>query len=62
MAKVFGDYFTMQQALADDNIQLATGSAKKASDALKAVDMKLLSGQDHDKWMKFSTELESTLS
>jgi Cu(I)/Ag(I) efflux system membrane fusion protein len=62
LAKVFGDYFTMQQALADDNIQLATGSAKKASDALKAVDMKLLSGQDHDKWMKFSTELESTLS
>ena len=62
LAKVFGNYFTMQQALADDKIQLATESAKKASDALKAVDMKLLSGQDHDKWMKFSTELESTLS
>ena len=62
LAKVFENYFAMQRALADDNIQSATGSAKEASDALKAVDMKLLSGQDHDKWMKFSAELESTLS
>ncbi len=62
LAKVFENYFAMQQALADDNIQLATESAKKVSDALKAVGMKLLSGQDHDKWMKFSAELESTLS
>jgi len=61
LAKVFENYFAMQQALADDNIQLATESAKKASNALKAVDMKLLSGQVHDKWMKFSAELESTL-
>ncbi|MHC4396732.1 MAG: efflux RND transporter periplasmic adaptor subunit [Planctomycetota bacterium] len=62
LAKVFESYFAIQQALANDKIQLATESAKKASDALKAVDMKLLSGQDHVKWMKFSTELESTLS
>jgi len=62
LAKVFENYFAMQRALADDNIQSATGSAKKTSDALKAVDMKLLSGQDHDKWMKFSAELESRLS
>jgi Cu(I)/Ag(I) efflux system membrane fusion protein len=62
LAKVFKNYFAMQQALADDKVQLATESAKKASDALKAVDMKLLSGQDHDKWMKFSTELDSALS
>jgi Cu(I)/Ag(I) efflux system membrane fusion protein len=62
LAKVFESYFAMQEALADDKIQLATESAKKASDTLKAVDMKLLSGQDHSKWMKFSAELESTLS
>ncbi len=62
LAKVFESYFAMQQALADDKIQLATESAKKTSDALKAVDRRKLSGQEHDKWMKFSAELESTLS
>ncbi|KKL96886.1 hypothetical protein LCGC14_1839990, partial [marine sediment metagenome] len=62
LAKVFESYFAIQQALADDKVQLATESAKKASDALKAVDMKLLSSQEHDKWMKFSAELESVLS
>jgi Cu(I)/Ag(I) efflux system membrane fusion protein len=62
LAKVFESYFAMQQGLADDKIQLATESAKKASSALKTVDMKLLSGKDHDKWMKFSAELESILS
>jgi Cu(I)/Ag(I) efflux system membrane fusion protein len=62
LAKVFKSYFAMQQGLADDKIQLAAESAKKTSSALKTVDMKLLSGKDHDKWMKFSAELKSTLS
>ncbi|MCF6239415.1 MAG: DUF3347 domain-containing protein, partial [Candidatus Marinimicrobia bacterium] len=62
LAKVFENYFAMQQTLADDKIQLAAESAKNVSDAIKAVDMKLLSGQDHDKWMKFAIEIESTLS
>ena len=62
LSKVFVNYFAMQQALAADKIQLATESAKKALDALKAIDMKLLSGPDHDKWMKLSIKLESTLS
>jgi Cu(I)/Ag(I) efflux system membrane fusion protein len=62
LAKVFESYFAMQQALADDKMPLAIESAKKTSGALKAVDMKFLSGRDHDKWMKFSTGLELTLS
>jgi len=62
LAKVFEGYFAMQQGLADDKIQSATESAKKISDALKAVDMELLSDRYHDKWMKFPAELESTLS
>ncbi|MBW8036015.1 MAG: efflux RND transporter periplasmic adaptor subunit [Planctomycetes bacterium] len=62
LAKVFEGYFAMQQALADDKVQLATESAKKTSHALKAVDMKLLTGESHHKWMTFSTELESILS
>ncbi|MDD5134312.1 MAG: efflux RND transporter periplasmic adaptor subunit, partial [Phycisphaerae bacterium] len=62
LAKVFEGYFAMQQALSNDNVKLAAESAKQALDALKTVDMKLLSGSDHDKWMKFSAELESVLS
>jgi len=62
LAKVFDGYFAMQQSLSNDNVKLAAESAKQALDALKAVDMKLLSGSDHDKWMKFSAELESVLS
>jgi Cu(I)/Ag(I) efflux system membrane fusion protein len=62
LAKVFESYFSMQQALADDNIQSATELAKKTSDALKMVDMKFLTGQGHEKWMKFSAVLDSTLS
>jgi Cu(I)/Ag(I) efflux system membrane fusion protein len=62
LAKVFANYFAMQQALADDNIQSAIEAAKKTSDVLKMVEMKLLAGQAHDKWMKFSAGLESTLS
>ena len=62
LAKVFEGYFAMQQALANDNVKLAAESAKQALGALKAVDMKLLSSSDHDKWMKFSAELESVLS
>ncbi|MHC4222333.1 MAG: DUF3347 domain-containing protein, partial [Planctomycetota bacterium] len=62
LAKVFENYFAMQQALADDKVEVATDSTKKAFDAFRKVEMKLLSGQDHDKWMKLSAELDSTLS
>jgi len=62
LAKVFEGYFAMEKALADDNIQLATESAQKTSEALTAVDMKLLSGDAHDKWMALSSELGSVLS
>lgn len=62
LAKVFESYFAMQQALADDKMTPAIESAKKAAGALMAVDMKFLTGQDHDKWMKDSASLESILS
>jgi len=62
LAKVFEGYFAMQQALSNDNVNLAAESAKQALDSLKAVNVKLLSGSDHDKWIKFSVEVESILS
>jgi len=62
LSKVFDSYFAMQQALSDDKAGLAAKSANKALEALNAVDMKLLSGRHHDKWMDFSSELEAILA
>lgn len=62
LAKVFEGYFKVQQALSDDNVQLADGSAKETLDSLKAVDMKLLAGRDHDTWMTAAAELEQILT
>ena len=62
LSKLFESYFAMQQALTDDKLQLAIQAAKKTSDALNAVDMKLLADDAHDEWMELSAELGSTLS
>ncbi len=61
LAKVYDSYFKMQQALAADSHASAADAAKEALNALKAVDMKLLSGRDHDRWMKTSEQLEAIL-
>ncbi len=62
LAKVFEGYFKVQQALSDDDVQLAVGSAKETLDSLKAVDMKLLAGRDHDSWVAAAAELDQILT
>ncbi|MCK4958102.1 MAG: efflux RND transporter periplasmic adaptor subunit [Planctomycetes bacterium] len=62
LAKVYEGYFAMQQALTNDNVKSALASAKKTLAAIKSIDMKLLTGSDHDKWMKTSTQLQAILS
>ena len=62
LSSVFDGYFAMQLALADDNAKSTVASAKKTLASIKTVDMKLLSGGDHDKWMKTSKQLQETLS
>ncbi len=62
LAKVFDRYFAMQQALADDKSGPAAKAAKETINALKAVDMGLLTGEDHVKWMKASTEIQAILT
>ncbi|MBW8014666.1 MAG: efflux RND transporter periplasmic adaptor subunit [Planctomycetes bacterium] len=62
LADVFESYFAMQKALAGDNADLAAKSAKDITSALKAVDMKLLTGSDHNVWMKNVSELKQPLS
>ena len=61
LVKVYDSYFKMQQALAADSHASAADAAKEALNGLKAVDMKLLSGRDHDRWMKTSGQLEAIL-
>jgi Cu(I)/Ag(I) efflux system membrane fusion protein len=55
-------YLAVQKALAADQADLAVQEAKKALDALGAVDMTLVSGQDHMDWMKQEGELKRVLS
>ncbi len=62
LAKVFEGYFKVQQALSDDSVQLADGSANETLNSLEAVDMKFLTGRDHDTWMTAAAELEQILT
>ncbi len=62
LTKVFGGYFAMQQALADDNSGSTAKAAKEVLDAIKAVNMGLLTGGDHDRWMKTSTGIQTILT
>jgi Cu(I)/Ag(I) efflux system membrane fusion protein len=61
-AQLVETYLGMQEALAKDELEPAKASATKALDALSKVDMKLLKGDDHMRWMKISAELKPILS
>ncbi len=62
LGKVVEGYLALQKALAADQADQAVQEAKKALDAVAAVDMALLSGQDHMDWMKHEAELKKILS
>jgi Cu(I)/Ag(I) efflux system membrane fusion protein len=62
LAKLFDRYFAMHKALAGDTSASAAKAANEAIDALKGVDMGLLTGQDHDEWMQASTDLQAILT
>lgn len=62
LAKVFDRYFAIQKALADDASVLAAKAANESLDALKAVDMGLLTGEDHERWMQASTDIQTILA
>lgn len=62
LAKIFDAYFAIQLALTEDNTQTAGKAVEQLSSSLKAVDMKLLSGDDHDRWMRNSAQLKQILS
>jgi Cu(I)/Ag(I) efflux system membrane fusion protein len=62
LLKVFDAYFATQLALTEDNTLTAGKAVEQLSSSLKAVDMKLLSSDDHDRWMKDSAQLKQILS
>jgi Cu(I)/Ag(I) efflux system membrane fusion protein len=62
LGKVLEGYLALQKALAADQADQAVQEAKKAHDAVAAVDMTLVSGQEHMDWMKQEGELRTILS
>jgi Cu(I)/Ag(I) efflux system membrane fusion protein len=62
LGRVLAGYLAVHKALAADQADLAVQEAKRALDAVAAVDMRLVSGQNHVDWMKHEAELKSILS
>jgi Cu(I)/Ag(I) efflux system membrane fusion protein len=62
LGKVLEGYLAIHKALAADEDDQAVQEAKRAFDALAAVDMTLVSGQNHVDWMKHEAELKRILS
>ncbi|MHC4158726.1 MAG: efflux RND transporter periplasmic adaptor subunit [Planctomycetota bacterium] len=59
---VFRGYFAMHQALAKDGFKEAAAGITEINKALDSVDMKLLSGERHNIWMKQAGALKKILS
>jgi Cu(I)/Ag(I) efflux system membrane fusion protein len=60
--KVVEGYLAVQKALSADQADQAVQEAKKTLDAVSAVDMTLVTGQNHMDWMKHEAELKRILS
>jgi Cu(I)/Ag(I) efflux system membrane fusion protein len=60
--KVVEGYLAVQTALAADQAEQAVQEAKRALEAVAALDMTLVSGQEHMDWMKQEGELRTILS
>lgn len=62
LQKVLDGYLAIQAALAADSLGQAAAAAKAAEQLLAGVDMKLLSGEDHERWMASATDLHKALA
>jgi len=58
---LYGAYLTLQDALASDSKDKAAQAVTGVRDALAAVDMKLLEGKAHMRWMKHQANLGKTV-
>ena len=62
LGAVVDGYLGVQAALAADDQDAATVSAKKALEALSKVDMALVTGEAHTNWMKSAGDLKTLLT
>jgi len=58
---VYRDYIILKDAFIASDLQKVSDAVAKVKLSLKTVDMTLLKGDDHVKWMKFSGNLEMNL-
>jgi Cu(I)/Ag(I) efflux system membrane fusion protein len=55
---VYDRYFQIQEALSHDNHEAAVRIADEIIESLKNVDMKLLEGEKHDRWMTIAGDIK----
>jgi len=58
---VYADYLKLKDALTADNLEDAKKAAVSMRENLARVEMGLFTGESHDTWMKFSTQLQKDL-
>jgi membrane fusion protein, copper/silver efflux system len=58
LTAVAHQYYAVKNALVESNVQAAAAAAKDVVKVLNRVDMKLLDGKAHDKWMSLLTPME----
>ncbi|HEW79436.1 MAG TPA: DUF3347 domain-containing protein, partial [Phycisphaerales bacterium] len=62
LGKVFDGYFEMQKVLAEDKFDKGITAADQIKKAIAGIDMKLLSDENQQRWMKQSAALKIILS
>jgi len=61
LGKVFTSYVSLKDAFVASNTEKVKSEASTTSEAVAAVDMKLLSGAAHNDWMSYLTPIQSSL-
>jgi len=61
LGKVFTSYVSLKDAFVASDAQKVKSEASTTSEAVAAVDMKLLSGAAHNDWMSYLTPIQTSL-
>jgi len=61
LGKVFTSYVSLKDAFVASNTEKVKSEASTTSEAVAAVDMKLLSGAAHNDWMSYLTPIQTSL-
>jgi Cu(I)/Ag(I) efflux system membrane fusion protein len=61
LTAVYKEYLIMKDAFVASEMKSVSDAAEKVQKSLNAVDMSLLKGDDHNKWMKYSGDMKKDL-